>query len=113
MSNVTTMRPLYAGIAALASLDVLFTSIILFLGGIELNLLAARMYNAAGMPGMAAFKAACVVLALICIEAVRRHNPALGRRTGEWALALSLFPVVVGGVQVLQAVPFMLMSGRP
>ncbi len=92
---------LYAGVAALASLDVLFTSIILMLGGIELNAIAAGVHRAAGMPGMAAFKIGCVLTALGCIEYLRRARPELGWRVGEWAIGLSLIPVAVGGAQVL------------
>lgn len=92
---------LYAAYLVLAALDVCFTHLVLSMGGWEANALAARALDAWGTPGLAALKIFTVAVVLVCCEAVRAKRARLGMRLAEWAVAISVIPVVVGGLQIM------------
>jgi hypothetical protein len=85
---------------ALAGLDLLCTSAILLLGGIEVNALAARVLDAAGVPGLAVLKVASVGVVLGCWLAIRRRSASAAARLAEWCVILGAVPVVIGASQL-------------
>lgn len=85
---------------ALAGLDVALTAWILALGGVELNGLADRVLQRFGTPGLAGYKVLTVLVVLSCVALVWQRSAVSGRRLAEWAVALSLFPIVVALVQL-------------
>ncbi|MCC6285711.1 MAG: hypothetical protein IT439_10535 [Phycisphaerales bacterium] len=91
---------LLAWYVGLAGLDVLCTSAILLLGGIEVNALAARVLDAAGVPGLAGLKIATVVIVLACWRAVRARSAAAASHLAEWCVILGAVPVVLGASQL-------------
>lgn len=94
-------QDLYAWVVLLASLDVILTWTILFLGGSEVNALANAVLRAHDVPGLILFKFCTVVLVVVLCEVIARKKPATGRRLAEWAVALSSIPVVIALLQLL------------
>lgn len=94
-------QDLYAWVVLLASLDVILTWMILFLGGSEVNALASAVLRVHDVPGLILFKFCTVVLAVVLCEVIARKKPATGRRLAEWAVALSSIPVVIALLQLL------------
>ena len=91
---------LYAAYLVLAVLDVCFTHLILTMGGWEVNGIAANVLAQWGTPGLAALKGFTVVIVLACCQALRAKRERLSVRLAEWAVAISMIPVVVAGVQI-------------
>jgi hypothetical protein len=79
-----------------AAADTLLTAIILTLGGIEVNAVAAGVINHYGLLGMLLFKFATVYTVLLICEYIGRHRIATAQRLGTWAVIISLVPVAVG-----------------
>ncbi len=79
-----------------AAADTVLTGIILTLGGIELNLIAAGVINHYGLLGMLLFKFATVYTVLLICEYIGRHRVATAKRLGTWAVIISTIPVLVG-----------------
>ncbi|HVZ93096.1 MAG TPA: hypothetical protein VG797_01155 [Phycisphaerales bacterium] len=107
----------YPWYVALAAADVLLTWFILTmdhvylpgvgepLKGMELNVIADRVWHAGGSTGLVALKFASVFYVLIACEFIGRRQFITGRRLAKWAAVLNAVPVVVGGAQ-LAAVSF-------
>ena len=94
----------YMAYVALAAVDVLLTSLILSLGGDELNKLAAWVFSEGGITGATFFKFATVVLVLLVCEIAGRHNDGgLGRGLVRWAVIISLAPVLVGAIELCRS----------
>lgn len=90
----------YPWLILMAALDVMVTWIVLAAGGMELNALAARVIDAAGLPGMIAYKFSCIGLVLILCEAVGRHRARAGSGLARWAVAMNALPVGAGIAQL-------------
>lgn len=90
---------LYHCYLAACALDILFTSIILTLGGMELNTVADRVLQAWGLPGMILFKLATIALVLLICEYVGRQKPETGRCLAVASIVISAFPVAVALTQ--------------
>jgi hypothetical protein len=88
----------YPWFVGLAALDVVFTGMLLGLGGREVNLVAKKLIETAGMPGAIALKFATVALVVVICEVVGRRSLPAGRRLAAAAVALNSLPVVVGGI---------------
>ncbi len=79
----------------LASLDVMLTHLILNLGGVEANPLAARVFDQAGTLGMSVYKFALIGLFVLIMEYVGTKQLVSGRRLATAGIAISSLPVVV------------------
>lgn len=79
-----------------AAADTVLTAIILTLGGIEVNLVAAGVIDRTGLIGMLLFKFATVYTVLLICEYIGRHRLCTARRLGTWAVIISTIPVLVG-----------------
>jgi hypothetical protein len=86
----------YPWFLLLACLDVLLTWIVLGLGGTEANLLAARVIEAAGLPGMVLLKVAAVGVVLLICERLAMLRPDCGRRLASLAIAVNACAVTCG-----------------
>jgi len=76
-----------------ASLDLMFTWLILGLGGREVNLIADLVLFAHGFPGLILFKFALVLLVVICCEQIARQHMVKAKRVATLAVLISFVPV--------------------
>lgn len=90
----------YVWFILLAAMDVMFTWVILAMGGNEVNYLADRVIAHRGLPGLIVFKFALVIFVVLMCEQVGRRKRKLGRSLAEWSVAISSVPLIVGAVQV-------------
>jgi hypothetical protein len=90
----------YRWVILFASLDVILTWIILTRGGAELNIIAKQVIDSAGLPGMLAYKFFLIILVLVICEHIGRIRFHTGRGVALTAIALNIFPVLVGGTQL-------------
>jgi hypothetical protein len=94
---------LYLAFIALSILDLICTTLILAMGGAELNGIAARALDLAGLHGLVVLKFASVVTVLLICESLAHRGgraQAVSRRVAEWAVAISAIPVTVALVQL-------------
>lgn len=89
-------RPVYQWFYLLAALDVLFTSIILHLGGTELNALACWLFREHGALGLLVLKTVCATVVVVICEIVGRRQIRLGRLVALLAVGANTVPVTVG-----------------
>jgi hypothetical protein len=85
----------YTWLVLLGALDVVCTRIVLQVGGVELNPIAARMISLAGHWGLIALKFTMMALVIVICEHLARRRPALSRRVAVGAVAVSAAPVVI------------------
>lgn len=90
----------YLWLLLVGTLDILCTSVILALGGREVNPIANHVLQLAGMPGMVFLKFAAVALVVCICEYIGRHRPAVARRLARFAVGVSLVPVVLALLQL-------------
>ena len=91
---------LYLWLVFFASLDIVFTRVILFFSGVELNPIASMVIEAFGVPGMCAFKFAVVSFVIIACEIVGRTKVVTAKRLAVFAVVITGFPVVWSSVLV-------------
>ncbi len=97
----------YTGYIALAAMDVILTALIIRLGGVEVNSVAAwviekaRYIENTGFTGMTLFKFATVFFVLVACEFVGRQKATLGRTLATGAVALNCVPVLIAVMQLL------------
>ena len=91
---------MYVAYIALAALDVVLTTLILTLDGIEVNPLANWVHVHGGHLGLTFFKFATVAFVLVACEIVERHRTKLGSNLAEWAIAINTIPVGVALIQL-------------
>ena len=97
---------LYLAFILLGAFDILLTTVILSLGGSEVNVIAQRAMDIAGLHGLVSLKFASVIAVVLICEALARRGDrarAASRRLAEWAVAISTIPVAVALVQLAAA----------
>lgn len=92
----------YGWYVFLSAVDVIFTWIILRAGGREINALADWIIDRHNVAGLVMFKFAMVALVVLVCEVIGRRDFQRGLKLARWAVALSAFPVVVGGAHLLR-----------
>lgn len=91
----------YAWYVLVCFLDLIITNTILSrFGGVEVNGIAHRIIEAAGFPGLIAYKVASIVLVVSICEIIGRRRISTARRLSEWGIALSAMPVIIGLLQI-------------
>jgi hypothetical protein len=102
----------YVWFIFLAALDIMLTYLILHpvlfprdammieSRGAEENVVAGWVIEHWDVPGMVAFKFALVVVVVVLCEVIGRHRDSIGRRIAEWAVAVTVIPVLVALVQM-------------
>jgi len=88
----------YMWLVLVSALDIIFTWVILHLGGYEANALAARIIDRYGLVGVVIFKFSMMAFVILLCEFIGRRRLASGRLLAYSAALLSTFPVVVGGI---------------
>jgi hypothetical protein len=83
-----------------SSLDILFTLLILWLGGVEVNPIAAAVLAVHGFNGMILFKYTLVVLVVLICEVVGRHRRRTGRGLARIAIVITCVPVFLACAQL-------------
>lgn len=101
LRRMTLFPNCYVWYVFFAALDVMLTTLVLHLGGSEVNLLADWILARYELPGLVAFKFSLVVLVVCICETVGRRNHRVGRKLAEWAVAITAIPVVLALVQIL------------
>ncbi|MEM6392102.1 MAG: DUF5658 family protein [Planctomycetota bacterium] len=84
----------YTWIVFLSAMDVLFTKVVLALGGREVNPVAETVINGYGLPGTLLFKFTLVVGFLLICEYVGRQSESTGRFMSRTGLVIAAFPIV-------------------
>jgi hypothetical protein len=91
-------REFHTWLLVLGTLDIVLTSAVLRVGGVETNMIANAALAWGGIPAMIALKAAGLLTVLGICEYVGRVRPDLGRRVLNCAVALNTAPVALGAV---------------
>lgn len=90
----------YLWLILVSALDIMFTAIILFLGGAEVNPFADQLLQRWDLWGLIGLKFVAVSVAISLCEVIGRMRYSTGHRFAEWAIAISVLPVVVAVVQL-------------
>lgn len=104
---------LYTWLVFLAAMDVIFTTLILWIGGREVNWLADRVLQRFGVPGAVAMKFSAVILVVIICEFIGRLRHPTGRRLAEWSVAISTVPVALAFIQLAVTPRHKMIEGPP
>lgn len=91
----------YTWLILVSALDVFFTTIILTLGGSEVNAFADYLLQRWDMWGLIGLKFVAVSIAIALCEIIGRMRYATGERFAEWAIAISAMPVVIAIIQLV------------
>ena len=86
---------LYTWLVFAAALDVMFTYLILYIGGIEVNRLAAGIMQSWGFHGMVVYKFALILFIIVLCEIIGRRDQQWGWRLGAIGITLTFAPVVL------------------
>jgi hypothetical protein len=98
----------YAWYVLVSALDVMLTvTLLVHLGGREVNMLAQRSIEAFGTWGLIGLKFLSVVLVVTICEWVGRQRFVTGRRVATSAIFISLIPITAAVAQI----GFVLLSG--
>ena len=84
----------YVWLVFVSALDVMLTWMILYLGGREVNGLAAWVIDRFGGVGMVVYKFALVALVIAICEAAGRRRDSAGRGLARFAVAVTCVPVL-------------------
>src|SRR3712207_3357228 len=91
----------YVWFVFVASLDVMFTWLILGLGGEEVNRFARAVIQLGGFPAMIAFKFIIVAVVVLICEAVGRRKYEVGRRVARLAVIITCLPPALAFIQLV------------
>ncbi len=92
----------YAWLLIASALDIVMTAMVLSLGGIELNPLAAAVIGRFGMHGATAYKFALIILVIVLCEVIGRHKPHWGRSIAGFATIGPFAAAILGYFLVLR-----------
>ena len=92
----------YTWLVFVASLDLMFTWIVLHSGGRELNLFADAVIDAYGIWGLSAFKFGMILFVICLCEIVGRRRHGAGRFLVVTAVLLNCVPVVMAAYLLLR-----------
>lgn len=81
--------------------DLIYTWLILSMGGREVNPIAKAVLEYHDYGGMVAFKFTLVVLVVLLCEVIGRKNERTGRRLAIWAAGVTCLPVAFAMAQLL------------
>lgn len=91
---------IYPWYLLMASLDVMLTWVVLKMGGIELNAVAAWFIDQHDVRGMIFLKFATVFFVLLACERIGRERNDVGRRLATFAVLINMIPVVMAASQL-------------
>ena len=94
-----------AWLVLVGTLDIVFTSIILWvLGGTELNPIARAAAESMGAWGLIALKYSTLTVVILVSEYIGITRPSAGKRLLAFAIGVSIIPVVVGASLTASAI---------
>jgi len=82
----------------------MLTWVVLLLGGLEVNPLAAAVVQHGGLTSLVIFKFCLVIFVVIMCEWITRRNPRAGFKLAEWSVAITAIPVAVAFALIATAV---------
>jgi hypothetical protein len=85
----------YTWLVLVASLDLMFTWVVLHQGGREMNALADTVIDRFGLWGLSAFKFGIVAFVICLCEIVGRQRHRAGRFLAAAAIGLNCVPVLM------------------
>lgn len=91
---------IYPWYLLMACLDVVLTWLVLRMGGVELNTVAAWFITRHDVQGMVFLKFGTVFFVLIACERIGRVHDAAGRRLAFFAVLVNCIPVVMAVTQL-------------
>ncbi|MCC5828401.1 MAG: hypothetical protein JJU36_03040 [Phycisphaeraceae bacterium] len=91
----------YTWFVVLSAFDLLLTSLILHLGGREVNVIANAVLMQWDLLGLTIYKFSLVLLVIVLCEMIGRLKEHLGRMVSGLAVAITAFPVVAATVQLV------------
>ena len=97
--NALQLPAAYLSYIAVSALDGICTGMILLLGGMEANPIAAAVLMNHGFKGMVLFKFTIVALVIVICEQIMRHRPRAAKRVMRLAVAATSVPVVIALVE--------------
>lgn len=86
----------YVWILIASAFDIVMTSMVISLGGIEMNPLADAIIARFGMHGAMAYKFALMIFVILMCEIIGRHNLRLGRWVAQFATLGPAVAAVLG-----------------
>ena len=86
----------YVWILIASAFDIVMTSMVISLGGIEMNPLADAIISRFGMHGAMAYKFALMIFVILMCEIIGRHNLRLGRWVAQFATLGPAVAAVLG-----------------
>ncbi|MEM9282977.1 MAG: DUF5658 family protein, partial [Verrucomicrobiota bacterium] len=108
MRKLSITRPrisfLYGGILLAGSIDLLLTTIILGLGGQEVNPLANSVLQAHGLVGLVVFKNFMMGLVILGCDLVASHDRRVARKLAVALIAIHAAPLPWSTGLLIQAV---------
>jgi uncharacterized protein DUF5658 len=90
----------HAWFVFLSSLDILLTSVVLAVGGSEVNPLVEWILVQTGMVGVVVYKFLIVTFVIWVCEFIGRERDGTGRRLAEWTVAITFVPVFLALAQM-------------
>ena len=84
----------YLALIAVSALDLIFTHVVLSLGGFEANPIALAVLRAAEFNGLIVYKFTLMTAVILICEFIGRHARPTARRLATWAVAISALPVL-------------------
>ena len=88
----------YLWLVLVSAMDIMLTWVILHLGGVEINPVAARVIEHFDLWGAVSFKFFLVIVFLLTCEFVGRRRPQIGRAMAYVAVCIAALPVAVAVV---------------
>jgi hypothetical protein len=92
----------YVWLVFLSALDIMFTRVVLHVGGTEANPLAMLVISRWGLPGMVIFKFLLVSVVILLCETVGRRDDQAGRRLCEFGIVITCVPVLLALLLLLR-----------
>jgi len=94
----------YLWFVFLSAMDVMLTTVILHMGGREVNVLASLVLQTWNLSGLVVYKFVLVAFVLTVCEAVGRADRRKGRWLAVIAVAITAVPVILSFIQCLHLV---------
>lgn len=93
-------QDLYVWLVLVSALDIMLTWVILYLGGYEVNGVAAYVIHHFGLGGMVTFKFIMVIVVVLICESLGKRSQSAGKRLAQIAIALTCIPIAVALAQL-------------
>ena len=84
----------YVWFLLFSTMDVMLTWVILTMGGMEVNPVAAAVIDHWGLPGAIAFKFSLMLAVVLACETIGRRSDRVARNLAQAAVVVSAMPVL-------------------